>query len=254
MWVAAASWGALMGILGVPEDGVPRGLASGVNGPYMHTRTSLKKVKCLGCHVLLIIDSESQSRIYIEQKWLSNSLTSCPLQPPPPIQDHYWSFKVSKIWRLKTAQGAYFPGICCWLLLWGRTFRSLSAIACGQHFRLKFLNLFIDHVLKGAPDVCQLLQDRAKHNVCLLGLQVCLLYLQDKSEGRCWGISYTSGLGFCPSWSTGCVAVRRGHESLSSLWKRVVVWLCLVSFWRTLTWRTILLRIIFQDGTAEVIC
>lgn len=60
--------GALMGILGVPEDGVPRGLASGVNGPYMHTRTSLKKVKCLGCHVLLIIDSESQSRICIGQK------------------------------------------------------------------------------------------------------------------------------------------------------------------------------------------
>lgn len=32
--------------------------------------------------------------------------------------------------------------------------------------------------------MCQLLQDRAKHKVCLLGLQVCLLYLPDSEIRR----------------------------------------------------------------------
>lgn len=177
------SCSSILGCLG-GHFGSPRGWGSQRHGQWSerttHALPNFHKVKCLGCHVfVLIIDSESQSRICMGQKWLGNSLTSRPLQPLPPAQDYHWSFKVSKIWRLKTAQGAYFPGICCWSLLWGRTFRSLSAIARGQPLRLKFLNFFIDHVQKGAPDVCQLLQDRAKHSVCLLGLQVCLLYLQD---------------------------------------------------------------------------
>lgn len=256
-------WGALMDSLGtvlvdilrVPERwGLVKSSLSAVNGPLpsVATRThlnSLKKVERLHRRVLLV-DSEFRWRICLGKNWLGNSQTSSPLQPfPTPLPRPSTIIDLLKCQnqrsgdRKQPEELVSTTGVCCWQLILGSTFGSLPAILL---FTAKGERL---------PVSAGSMQSKMFSS---LGFGcVCYTSRTLESEKEMLSFSQTSSMGsshpegYFRGQIVGC---SRGTKALSSQWRWVVVCLCLVSFWGTLTWGMFYWELFFRMGQQRLSC